>query len=546
MLIEELRQVIIESIRDMGIGDIPDFSLDSCPGDIDGDLSTNLAFMASKKLRKSPAESGKAVIEAIENNKAASGLIEKMEIAGKGFINFFITSKRLHTELSAILKEKENYGRQDIGKGASVQIEFVSANPTGPLHIGHGRGAAIGDSLARILSESGFNVQKEYYINNRGKQIELLGQSVMARYKELSGEKISFPEDGYKGEYIKHLAAKVPAGVKKYDKEFFKEFAITSILEQIRKDLEDFGVVYQRWFTETDLYEKGEVEKMLQRLLKEKYLYEQDGAMWFKSSAFGDEKDRVVVRADKEPTYLASDITYHWDKFNRGFDTVVDIWGADHHGYVKRVKASAQALGYSPDKVKVILYQLVSLSRAGKPQPMSTRAGEFVTLREVIDEVGTDACRFFFLMRGANSHLDFDLELAKKQSPENPVYYVQYAHARISSVFREATKAGYLLSDKLPQAEELDVLQAPEEIALIKKLMYFPELVALSVRTYDPHWVTAYVQELAKVFHNYYQKCRVITEDKNLTRARLYLLKAVGLMISRSLALIGVNSPEKM
>ncbi|MFH1239391.1 MAG: arginine--tRNA ligase, partial [bacterium] len=526
---------------------IPDFSLEICPENFTGDLSTNLAFLLAKTVKMPPVKIGELIVEALKADKAVNKIIEKIELVDRGFVNFSVEKDALYKELQQICRQKTGYGRQDIGRNKKVQIEFVSANPTGPLHIGHGRGAAIGDSLARILKAAGYDVQKEYYINNRGTQINLLGESVRARYKELKGKKIEFPEQGYKGEYIKDIAAEIAAQNKKVDEdnlEFFKEFAINNILTRIKSDLEMFGVSYERWFIESEMYKNKEVDQVISRLKEQDYIYEQDKAFWFKSTAFGDEKDRVVVRSDGEPTYLASDITYHYDKFKRGFEKVVDIWGADHHGYVARVQASVQALGYPADRLKVILYQLVSLSREGKPQPMSTRAGEFVTLREVINEVGKDACRFFFLMRGANSHLDFDLELAKKQSPDNPVYYVQYAHARIWSIFKEAQKSEYKLTDE--DGKNLALLKEAEEQKLINKLVYFPELVALSARTYDPHWVTVYLQELARIFHNYYQKHRVITGDKNLTLARLFLIQATGVVLSEGLNLIGVKAPEKM
>ena len=550
MLLNEIRKAISNSLAEnkkLALKQIPDFSLEICPENFTGDLSTNLAFLLAKTMKMPPVKIGEQIVEAFKADKAVNKVIERIELVDRGFVNFSVGKDALYKELQQICRQKTGYGRQDIGRNKKIQIEFVSANPTGPLHIGHGRGAAIGDSLARILKAAGYDVQKEYYINNRGTQINLLGESVRARYKELKGKKAEFPEQGYKGEYIKDIAAEIAAQNKKVDEdnlEFFKEFAINHILTRIKSDLEMFGVSYEQWFVESEMYKNKEVDQVISRLKEQNYIYEQDKAFWFKSTAFGDEKDRVVVRSDGEPTYLASDITYHYDKFKRGFEKVVDIWGADHHGYVARVQASVQALGYPADRLKVILYQLVSLSREGKPQPMSTRAGEFVTLREVINEVGKDACRFFFLMRGANSHLDFDLELAKKQSPDNPVYYVQYAHARIWSIFKEAQKSEYKLTDE--DGKNLALLKEAEEQKLINKLVYFPELVALSARTYDPHWVTVYLQELARIFHNYYQKHRVITGDKNLTLARLFLIQATGIVLSEGLNLIGVKAPEKM
>jgi arginyl-tRNA synthetase len=550
MLLEEIKGLISKSLTEnkkLGLRQVPDFSLEICPENFPGDLSTNLAFLLAKTLKMSPAKAGTLVTEALRGDKSLGRIIEKIDLVDRGFINFSLVKDTLYNELLEICRNKTSYGCRDIGGHKKVQVEFVSANPTGPLHIGHGRGAAIGDSLARILKVAGYDVQKEYYVNNRGNQINLLGESVRARYKELKGEKVEFPEQGYKGDYIKDIAAKISAGKQKVDEsnlEFFKEFAINHILGMIKKDLETFDVQFDRWFIESEMYKNKEVEQVISRLKDKNYVYEQDQALWFKSTAFGDEKDRVVIRGEGEPTYLASDISYHYDKLKRGFDKIVDIWGADHHGYVARVQASIQALGYEADRLKVILYQLVSLSRDGKPQPMSTRAGEFVTLEEVMSEVGKDACRFFFLMRGANSHLDFDLELAKKQSPDNPVFYVQYAHARICSIFKEAEKAGYKPDNE--DGTSLNLLKEPEELKLINKLVYFPELIALSARTCDPHWLAIYLQELARIFHNYYQKHRVVTDNKNLTSARLSLIQATGVILSEGLNLIGVSAPEKM
>ncbi len=555
MLVKEIKDLIFQAVnkdKRLDIEQIADFSIEMCPESVAGDLSTNLAFLLAKKMKMSPVKIGKLIVDVIKNDKALSEIVQDVEIVGKGFINFFIFKDKFYEELLEISQKKENYGRQDIGQNKKIQIEFVSANPTGPLHIGHGRGAAIGDSLSRILQDAGYDVQKEYYINNRGTQIDLLGESVRARYKELHGEKIEFPEQGYKGDYIKDIANKILTQDIRIEEEnkFFKEFAVRYILEEIKKDLKDFDVQYNRWFCESDLYRDNEVEQVIKKLKETNFIYEKDNAVWFRSTAFGDEKDRVVIRSDIQPTYLASDITYHYDKFKRGFEKVIDIWGADHHGYVSRVEASIQALGYSKDRLKVILYQLVSLSRGGNPQAMSTRSGEFVTLRQVIDEVGKDACRFFFLIRGENSHLDFDLELAKKQSPDNPVYYVQYAHARICSIFKEAEKLDsdyrLVMEDTNRCMENLRLLIEDEEVNLIKKLSYFPELIALSARTYDPHWVTVYLLELAKFFHNYYQKHRVISEHRNLTSARLFLIQATKIILSKGLYLIGVSAPEKM
>ncbi|AEH44687.1 arginyl-tRNA synthetase [Thermodesulfatator indicus DSM 15286] len=525
------------------------FQVEPPKNEAHGDYATNIALSLAGQAKKNPRELASWFVEKLNSRK---DLFEKIEIAGPGFINFFIAKDYWQKVPLEIEKSAENYGACDLGSGRKFQVEFVSANPTGPLHIGHGRGAAVGDTLARILAMAGFNVEKEYYINDVGRQMLILGRSVYLRAKELSGEKIDFPEDHYRGEYIIDIARSLlkenPEFLSLPEEEAItlaKEFAVKEILAGIKKDLEDFGVVYDQWFSEKILHEETYIEKALSFLKEKGLLYEKDGAIWFKAKEFGDEKDRVVIRASGEPTYFASDIAYHYHKFLvRGFDEVVDIWGADHHGYVPRMKAVIKAFGLEENQFKVILIQMVNLLEGGKLKSMSTRAGEFVTLRELIDEVGKDATRFIFLTRRADTPLDFDVELAKKQSRENPVYYVQYAHARLASLFRKAEEAGLTV----PKATEVDLglLNQPEDFAILKLLDYFPDTVEAAATKFEPHLVTFYLLDLATALHDYYTKHRFLSEDLDLTKARLVLAKAVKQVLKTGLNLLGVSAPERM
>jgi len=450
------------------------------------------------------------------------------------------------------------YGRCAAGEDVPIQVEFVSANPTGPLHIGHGRGAAVGDALAAILEAAGYRVFREYYVNDMGRQMEILGRSVYLRYLQAMGQALEFPEDHYRGGYIQDLARDIVGQdgarwVNVPEQEALSRFtdhARETILGGIRKDLEEFRVRYDGWFRESTLYQNGKVEAWLNGLRGKDLVYERDGALWFRSSAFGDEKDRVVVRSDGRTTYLASDIAYHADKFQRGFSKLIDIWGADHHGYVPRLKGVVKALGRDPDALQVLLVQMVSLLRDGVPVAMSTRAGEFTTLREVLDEVGVDASRYLFLMRSSDSPLDFDLAVAKRQERANPVYYVQYAHARICSILEEARGREVLLPG--PEEADLSLLQMAEEWELIKHLVFYPEVVQMSARTLEPHRLTYFLDGLAADFHTYYNRgwvdrsLRVITEDPAVTQARLLLVQAVQVVLRNALGLLGVTAPERM
>lgn len=514
-----------------------------------GDLSTNVALLLQGRLKRPSLELAHELREKLEER---ADLFERVEVAGPGFINFWINPQVYRENLREILKEGPNYGKIDLGKGKRVHIEFVSANPTGPLHIGHGRGAAYGDSLARILQFAGFEVFKEYYINDRGTQMDILGASVYLRARELKGEKVAFPEDYYQGDYIYDIAKEAlnlyPDLLEKEEKEAIslcRELAIKTILKDIREDLEVFRVEYDNWYSERELHERGLVPEVISLLQEKGYVYEEEGALWFRSSLFGDSKDRVIRKSSGEWTYFASDIAYHYEKFySRGFDLGINLWGADHHGYVARLKGVLSALGIDPERLKVLLIQMVNLLEAGQLKSMSTRKAEYVELKELVREVGVDAVRFIFLSRSQDSPLDFDVELAKKQSAENPVYYVQYAHARICSVKEKAKENGYNL-DEIFQADLLQ-LKEKEERELLKKLGEFPDLVEISALQFAPYKIVYYLIDLASAFHEYYNKFRIVGEDKALSKARLALVEGCRIVINNGLSLLGVSSPEKM
>ncbi len=513
-----------------------------------GDYASNVAMVLASRLKMSPRRIAEIIVSQIDDRDQ---VLEKTEIAGPGFINFFIKDQAWRNLLEEIEVRGDNYGQNDLGTGKRVQVEFVSANPTGPLHIGHARGAAVGDVIANILAAAHFSVQREYYINDAGNQMHNLGKSVLLRYRELKGETIAFPEECYRGDYIKDIAREMvqkfgdaPFQDTETNLSFCTKYAAEAILEGIKKDLFAFGVVFDRYFSEKELYEEKGVLNLLDVLEERGFVYSDGQTLWFKTTAFGDEKDRVVIRKNGEPTYFAADIAYHQNKIARGFAKVIDIWGADHHGYIPRMQAAVQALGHEKEALQIVLVQLVNLLRGGKPVAMSTRSGEFVTMQEVVDEVGKDAARYNFLMRRSDSHLDFDLELVKRQSNENPVYYVQYAHARICSIFGMAAEKGYAV----PAFCEVDVskLVIPEELALIKTLARFPEVVEGAALTLEPHRLAFYLLDLAGTFHNYYNKHRVISPDRELTIARLLLVKSLRTVLRNALRLIGVSAPEKM
>ncbi|MFA5223781.1 MAG: arginine--tRNA ligase [Candidatus Omnitrophota bacterium] len=505
-----------------------------------GDFTTNIALRLSKTLKNAPRHIAGILVELIQKEIPKSelkDLISQVKVEGAGFINFYLDPNYFYNHLAGIITRGEDALKQDLGKGKRVLIEFVSANPTGSLSVAHARQAAVGDCLANILKFLNFNVQREYYLNDEGNQINILGKSVQLRREELAGKIIEFPENYYQGDYIYDIARE--AEKKKISDADLGDFAADCILKIIRKELIDFKVNFDIWFSQKELAKSGKVEQAFSRLKEKGFLFEQDGALWFKSTAFGDDKDRVIIKSDGSQTYLAPDIAYHEDKFRRGFDWLINLWGPDHHGYINRIKASIQAFGHSPDSLSVIIVQLATIFRNGQPIQMSTRRGQYITLREVLDEVGSDASRFFFLMRRTSSHLDFDLEVAKKQSAENPVYYVQYAHARICSILRSVTISSRGESD-------LSVLKEKEELDLIKKMLEFKVILNICLITCDPYMVTVYLQELSEAFHKFYDRHRVLGQAEALTNARLALIRGVKIVLSCGLGLLGVNQPESM
>jgi arginyl-tRNA synthetase len=511
-----------------------------------GDLASNLALVAAGPAKMPPRK----IADILTGLLKEEPVFFKVEVAGPGFINFFIAERYWQEHLLEINRLGQDYGKSRVGHGKRVLVEFVSANPTGPLHVGHGRGAAVGDSLSRILRYAGFDVEREYYINDVGNQMRTLGSSVYARYQELLGKSIEFPKDYYQGEYIKEIAQGIinEKGRAFFEVpleeclQFFIDRAVHDIFTGIKQDLADFDVDFENWFSERQLHESGLVQSTIQEFMKRGVIYEQDGALWFKTTQFGDEKDRVVRRSNGVLTYFAADMAYHRQKISRNYDMMVDIWGADHHGYIPRIKAVLQALGVEPDRLKVLLVQFVTLLENGVPKSMSTRSGEFITLREVLDEVGKDACRFMFLTRKCDSHLDFDLEVAKQQTQENPVYYVQYAHARLASILRNAAEQGLDLNTD----QDLSLLNTQEDLDILKHLEIFTEVVEDSALTFEPHKISYYLTELAGLFHVYYTKHRFIDDNKAVTKARLFLAKAIKQVVKNGLELLGVTALEKM
>ncbi len=516
-----------------------------------GDLATNVAMMASKQAKMPPRQLAEQLRTAL---LAASDDLAGVDVAGPGFINVTFTPAFWQRTVLEVLSGQDRYGLVDIGQGTRVQVEFVSANPTGPLHIGHGRGAAVGDALARVLRAAGFSVETEYYINDAGRQMRILGMSILYRYRELLGEPVTEPEDYYRGDYVKDLAQELidRDGRSLLDMpeeaatDICRKHGETRILDGIKKDLEDFRVHHDVWFPESTLLAAGAVDKTFDALRARDLAYDKDGAFWFATTTFGDDKDRVLVKSGGELTYFASDIAYHDNKFQRGFDVVVDIWGADHHGYVPRMKACVSALGRNPDTdLKVILVQLVNLLKGGEQIAMSTRAGKFETLADVVEEVGADAARFMFLSRKSDSHLDFDLDAVKEKSMDNPVYYVQYAHARVKSLFAKADERGF--SPAPVAADLLARLDTAEDMELLKLLEQYPDTVASAARTFSPHLVSFYLRDLAGRLHRYYTVNPVLAAgDDALAAARLHLLDAVATVVKNGLSLLGVSAPDKM
>ncbi|WP_316898652.1 arginine--tRNA ligase [Pseudodesulfovibrio indicus] len=511
-----------------------------------GDMSANVAMLLAKEAKKAP----RAIAEDIKAALSGDPNIEKIDIAGPGFLNFTFSPSFWQETVSVIAGAGEGYGTSTMGNGTKVQVEYVSANPTGPLHIGHGRGAALGDSLTRILEKAGYDVEAEYYINDAGRQMLILGGSILYRARQLDGQNPAEPEDYYKGEYITEIAAELMKQrpdlltlPEEEAVEVCKVYGKDDILEGIKADLAAFGVRHDVWFSEKSLVTDGKVDETFADLTASGMGYEADGAYWFRSTQLGDDKDRVLRKSNGDTTYFASDIAYHDNKFKRGFDLVVDIWGADHHGYVPRMMAACEALG-KPGGLSVILVNLVNLLRDGQPIAMSTRAGQFETLKDVVDEVGSDAARFMFLSRKSDSKLDFDLELVKQKSMDNPVYYVQYAYARIRSLGRKAEEAG--VSPAAVSPASLALLDTEHDMEMLRLLDQYPDYVESAARTQSPHLISMYLQELASTLHRYYTNCHVLSAERDVAEARLMLLNCVAGVLRNGLGLLGVNAPDSM
>ncbi|MDM5303637.1 arginine--tRNA ligase [Bacillus subtilis] len=552
---EQMKDVLKEEIKaavlKAGLAEesqIPNVVLETPKDKTHGDYSTNMAMQLARVAKKAPRQIAEEIVAHFDKGKAS---IEKLDIAGPGFINFYMNNHYLTKLIPSVLKAGEAYGETNIGNGERVQVEFVSANPTGDLHLGHARGAAVGDSLCNVLSKAGYDVSREYYINDAGNQINNLALSVEVRYFEALGLEKPMPEDGYRGEDIiaigKRLAEEYgDRFVNEEESErlaFFREYGLKYELEKLRKDLENFRVPFDVWYSETSLYQNGKIDKALEAIREKGHVYEEDGATWFRSTTFGDDKDRVLIKKDGTYTYLLPDIAYHKDKLDRGFDKLINVWGADHHGYIPRMKAAIEALGYEKGTLEVEIIQLVHLYKNGEKMKMSKRTGKAVTMRDLIEEVGLDAVRYFFAMRSADTHMDFDLDLAVSTSNENPVYYAQYAHARICSMLRQGEEQG------LKPAADLDFshIQSEKEYDLLKTIGGFPEAVAEAAEKRIPHRVTNYIYDLASALHSFYNAEKVIDpENEEKSRERLALMKATQITLNNALQLIGVSAPEKM
>ena len=580
---DQLQDLIKKCIQDLISKGIliempPNVRLDHTKDNSHGDYATNIALMLSKQAKMNPVDLAKIIVDQLED----SSFINKIEIAGPGFINFFISDESSSSVVSEIIDQEALYGSSEIGQGKKVLLEYVSANPTGPLHVGHGRGAAYGATISNLLRAVGFKVDNEYYVNDAGRQMDILAVSIYLRYLSLCGENLRFPDNGYQGQYIKDIAQVI---YESSGEEFYKKLdlifanvskdgseggdkeshidgliensksilgdsfraifqvGIESILGGIKSDLSEFGVVFEKWFSEQSLIDTGLSESCITKLKESQKVYEKDGALWFKTTNYGDEKDRVVVRDNGNHTYFASDIAYHFDKFERGYDKIINVWGADHHGYISRVKASIDALGHSPDKLEILLVQFANLYRGGSKVQMSTRSGSFVTLEDLRKEVGNDAARFFYILRKSEQHMDFDLDLAKSKTNENPVYYIQYAHARICSVFRQANEKEMEVDHS--QAN-LSLLTEGIEKNIIKELSRYKSVLESSAIQYEPHQLAYYLRDLSTHFHSYYNACKFIVEDKQLTQARLSLIHATRQILINGLSILGVSAPESM
>lgn len=538
-----LTQIITDALKDLKLDKVVthDLFLDIPEGNRFGDLSTNIALRLASITKRPSLELASTVVTKIRERLARSPLknyIREIKIEGAGFINFYFYVSFFYDYLKDIITKEKKPFKLNFGKKKPLLIEFVSANPTGPLSVAHARQAAVGDSLANIFEILGFRVQREYYLNDEGNQVNILGKSIELRLRELSGEKIDFPEDHYQGEYIYDIAREVKSKNEKVKN--LSEYGVKYILEIIKKELEDFRVKFDYWYSQKSLRESGKIKKALDFLKKKGLLYEQGGALWFKSTQFGDDKDRVVIKSDGSYTYLAPDIAYHKDKLKRGFRRLINLWGPDHHGYINRLKAAVKALGKDSDSLSIVIVQLASIFREGKLLQMSTRRGQYISLREVLDEVGPDASRFFFIMRRTSSHLDFDLDIAKKETQENPVYYIQYAYARICSILGNSPVA--------IKAQNIDfnLLKEKEEVALAKKIWQFSYILNICLNSLDPYMLSVYLQDLSERFHKFYDLHRVLGQDGDLTKARLALIKSTQITIACGLELLGVSRPKEM
>ena len=583
---QELQQLLISAISivqqklNLSFSAIDDIQIERTRDQAHGDFACNIAMVLAKQANINPGQLASAIVE----NLPESEIIDRVEIAGPGFINFFLNKRSLLNVITEILQAGKNYGRSEFGSVKSILVEFVSANPTGPLHIGHGRGAAYGAAVSDLLEAVGYKVDREYYVNDAGRQMDILTVSIWLRYLEQCGINIDFPGNAYQGNYILEIADKLFSdkqqalsckmdsknnilkgceetddpetkmdqliaisksmlGYKNYQS--ILDLGLNEILDVIREDLADFGVVFDRWFSEQTLTDDKKIQKCIDRLKESDFVYEENGALWFRSTSFGDEKDRVITRENGQTTYFASDIAYHLEKFSRGYDKAINIWGADHHGYIARVKAALSALNKDPDALEILLVQFATLYRGTEKLQMSTRSGQFVTLKELRDEVGKDATRFFYIMRKSEQHLDFDLELAKSKSNENPVYYIQYAHARICSVLKQVEEKG-LSYDVAIGNKNLHTLTEPSEEKLITALSCYPEIIHAAAKEYEPHQLAYYLKDLANEFHSYYNSCQFIVDSEELRNARLNLICATKQVIANGLGILGVSAPDKM
>jgi arginyl-tRNA synthetase len=557
VLTDELRAVIVHTAeRAVASGDLPASAMPLPPFEVEsardprhGDFAANLALVVARAAGRPPREVGGAILRHLQ---VPSAVIAKADLAGPGFVNLTLAPAYLHGWLRRVEAEDRRFGYVDVGAGRRVLVEYVSANPSGPLTVGSGRNGAIGETIARLLEALGYRVSREYYVNDAGNQMEALARSVEARYLEALGRAAEFPEDGYRGEYVREIARRIAtehgSALADMDEAVrlsqIQEIALRAMLDDIRATLEAFGICFDTWFSERTLHESGAVRRAIDELLRRDLAYEENGAVWFRSTRFGDDKDRVLIRGDGRPTYFAADIPYHLDKYARGFEHLIDVWGIDHIGDVARVRGGLQALGKDPATFEVLLYQHIRLRNEGEAVRMSKRSGEFVTLRALLDVVGGDAARFFFIMTSPSAPMDFDLALARRKSADNPVYYVQYAHARVVSILREAERAGITL----PRAAETDLtpLATPEERLLLKRIVTFPEIVHAAGTKREPQRLCAYARELAEAFHAFYTQCRVLTDDSRLSSARLVLSDATRRVLRNALDLAGVTAVERM